>query len=1068
MSACCGPGQGCGPTRRDVLRSTGAGAGAWLARPFAGPFSRDDFPVPADKRLDPAWVRALFERGEPTVYRKTRGELAHIGMPIGGLACGQLYLGGDGRLWLWDLFNLPPAEDSKSGRGPHYAAPLAPRSPLGQGFALRVTQGERQSARRLDASSFAEIEFRGQYPLAFVRYVDPELPLEIELEAFSPFVPLRPDESSLPCTFLRYALRNGGAEPIEVEIGGWLENGLLPSVTAPGEVERVCQVTEGEGPAAILHGAREIQPALRDPPRPAIVLADFERPDYAGWATTGSAFGAGPLECTHLPAYQGDVDAQGTRLVNSHNVRQGEDVAGGDRHTGTLTSPRFAIERDYLSLRLGGGNHPGRTGVELLIGDSVVRSATGLDENRMRFVDLDVREFSGAQAALRIVDREEGGWGNVGVDDVVLTDLPRAERLALAERGDHGTLALCVLAEAERGGAATAGLSAPIEPDAFFDSFADPVPRSASDAARPIGGVRCRLTLAPGESAEVAFVLAWHLSGLWWGGLGFLPDVRARRRHYHARFPNALAVLEHALAHARDLSRATELWHATWYDSTLPHWFLERTFANLSTLATATCTWLDDGRFHGWEGTYCCPGTCAHVWQYAQGLARVFPTIERDLRERVDFGLAFHDDSGAIDVRAEAQREVAIDGQCGTILRAWREHLTAPDDAFLRRIWPRVKKAVEHLIGRDADQDGVLEGAQFNTLDATWYGEIPWITSLYLAALRAGEAMAIEMGDAGFAERCRALRQSGSTRMLADLFDGEYFVQRPDPAHPEANSTGAGCHIDQVLGQAWAHQVGLGRILPRKETRSALRSLWKYSFAPDVGPYRERFDAILRGGRWYAMPGEAGLLMCTWPRGGSESATGSGGEAWAAGYFNECMTGFEHQVAAHMLWEGLALEGLAITRAIHDRYHAARRNPWNEVECGDHYARALASYGTFLAACGFELHGPKRHLGFAPRLGPERFAAAFTAAEGWGTIQQERRDGGQRQAIELRLGKLALASLAFEVALSAVSSVEVSLRSRDGERAIPANFRQAERRVEVLLVEPVELAPGQVLVVEMR
>ena len=84
-------------------------------------------------------------------------------------------------------------------------------------------------------------------------------------------------------------------------------------------------------------------------------------------------------------------------------------------------------------------------------------------------------------------------------------------------------------------------------------------------------------------------------------------------------------------------------------------------------------------------------------------------------------------------------------------------------------------------------------------------------------------------------------------------------------------------------------------------------------------------------------------------------------------------------------------EGLAITAQIHDRYHASRRNPWNEVECGDHYARAMASYGVFLAACGFEYHGPKGHLGFAPRLTPEDFRAAFTTAGGLGHVHAETR-----------------------------------------------------------------------------
>ena len=88
---------------------------------------------------------------------------------------------------------------------------------------------------------------------------------------------------------------------------------------------------------------------------------------------------------------------------------------------------------------------------------------------------------------------------------------------------------------------------------------------------------------------------------------------------------------------------------------------------------------------------------------------------------------------------------------------------------------------------------------------------------------------------------------------------------------------------------------------------------------------------------------------------------------WQLGYFHECMTGFEHQVASHMMAEGMTDEALVITRAIHDRYHAAKRNPYNEIECSDHYARAMAGYGTFITACGFEYHGPKGYLRFAPK-----------------------------------------------------------------------------------------------------
>jgi uncharacterized protein (DUF608 family) len=190
------------------------------------------------------------------------------------------------------------------------------------------------------------------------------------------------------------------------------------------------------------------------------------------------------------------------------------------------------------------------------------------------------------------------------------------------------------------------------------------------------------------------------------------------------------------------------------------------------------------------------------------------------------------------------------------------------------------------------------------------------------------------------------------------------------------------CHIDQVYGQSWAWQAGIGRLWDREKTLSALRSLWKYNFAPDVGPYIKTHA----GGRPYALSGEAGLVMNTNPY--NEKKPYGEEVTWQMGYFHECMTGFEHQVASHMMAEGMTDEALVITRAIHDRYHAAKRNPYNEIECSDHYARAMASYGTFITACGFEYHGPKGYIRFAPKWNKENFKAPFTVAEGWGSYTQ--------------------------------------------------------------------------------
>ena len=208
-------------------------AGRSPARPvpaMAGPFEASDFAklVPPDKKLDPDWVKSLFARGEPTIYR---GEsLALIGMPIGGLCAGQLYLGGDGKLWHWDIFNR--VEHTNEA---HYANPLRPRSPLDQGFAVvRIQRGDKTEhpharlARGSPTSASAASTRSASSSTATTAS-----PVEVSLEAFSPFIPLNTDDSSLPATILITRSRTSRSEPVEVELGGWLENAVCLDTGRP-------------------------------------------------------------------------------------------------------------------------------------------------------------------------------------------------------------------------------------------------------------------------------------------------------------------------------------------------------------------------------------------------------------------------------------------------------------------------------------------------------------------------------------------------------------------------------------------------------------------------------------------------------------------------------------------------------------------------------------------------------------------------------------------------------------------------------------------------------------------
>ena len=1038
--------------RREFLKLTGAATvGLTFSRMplMAGPFEQEDWNqfIPADKKLHADWVKSLFSRGTPEVCTKSRDELRFIGMPVCGICCGTLYLGGDGRLWNWDIFNrktegvLPRQLNwrdvgmnfcntdgtLRSRDGAAFVKPPVREDSqkIAQGFALRVTTGGRTETRPLDASGWAEVKFTGQYPIGTVEYTDPSSPIAVKLEAFSPFIPHNADDSGLPGTIFHFTVTNHGRENALVNLSGWLQNATCFHSAKPGEGRRVNTVKRGNSGTFVAMTFQGSAAAATDK-REDVLVEDFEK-GYAAWKVEGEAFGSTPLGRATIPPYQGDLGGEGEHVVNSHGSAPGNSIHEKDAQTGRLTSGTFKVQRKFLAFYIGGGRG-GDVGLRMLVGGKVVRKASGSDANRMRREIFDIAEFEGREAVIEIFDDAKGGWGNIGVDHIVQTDAPKAE-VPLEQQNDFGTMALGAIG---KGGKLTANpnMSESSLPDGAF---------AAAEA--PVSSVGREFILKPGQSSEAHFVLTWHFPNT------TLPCLDARTGNYYSkRFSDATAVATYMATELPRLESLTRLWRDTWYDSTLPHWFLDRTFVNTSILATTTAHRFASGRFWGWEGIGCCQGTCTHVWHYAQAVGRIFPEIERDLRERVDFGAGFESSNGMVRHRGE-RTGPAVDGQCGRILGVWREHQMSADGEFLKRVWPNVKMAVDYIIHHDTDGDGILDGAQENTLDAAWYGQIAWISSLSLAALRAGEEMAGEQGDTEFAKRCRTHFEKARASVEAKLFNGEYFIQIPDPKREKSLGTYESCHIDQVHGQSWAWQVGLGRGLDREMTLSALRSLWKYNFAPDVGPFRKKFTA----GRAYALAGDAGLVMASNPKLIQDVY---GISSWQIGYFNECMTGFEHQVASHMMAEGMVLESLAVTRAIHDRYHASRRNPFNEIECSDHYSRAMASYGTFISACGFESHGPNGHLGFAPRLTPENFCAPFTAAGGWGTYAQQRAAGKQIHTLTIKHGAMRVKTLAVEVAPG--TNVR-SIIARLGGKTVSATVTQTGERAEVAFAEKLAL-----------
>jgi hypothetical protein len=265
---------------------------------------------------------------------------------------------------------------------------------------------------------------------------------------------------------------------------------------------------------------------------------------------------------------------------------------------------------------------------------------------------------------------------------------------------------------------------------------------------------------------------------------------------------------------------------------------------------------------------------------------------------------------------------------------------------------------------------------------------------------------------------------------------------------------GEGCLSDQLLGQWLGMVSGLGRYLPQERIRSALGAIYKYNFRPDF----RNFSNVQRT---YALADEKGLLLCSWPKGGRPPLPFP--------YSDEVWTGIEYQVASHLIYEGLVEEGLSVVKAARDRYDGRRRNPWDEVECGHHYARAMSSWGVLLALSGFSYSGPDMKMGFDPKVAAEDFRTVWTAGPGWGTYAQKISDGKAAELkVEVKSGGLTLREFVFTAPASFQAIKVKSLRGSLGTTVTKPSFKKAGSIVRILWGKPIVVKPGEPLALELQ
>jgi uncharacterized protein (DUF608 family) len=809
--------------------------------------------------------------------------LDRTALPLGGIGAGTVSLGGRGDLRDWEVMNRPA-----KGYVPRRALFALYCRPLGGEAVTRLLEGplpdrlvegpSGSPAANAGLPRFATCTYEAAYPLAQVLLEDPNVPLQVRLEAFNPLIPADADASGLPVAVLRYVLHNPTDQAITAAVCGSVEN---------------------------------------------------------------------------------FIGNDGVSKASRGNVNEWH--AGGD--------------------------------AEGVCG--IIMRSNGVDPGA-------------------------GTWGTLALATTAPAEAV-THRLAWTEPGFFSTDLLD-----------------------FWDDFStdgrlDPRPHRP-EGEPPVGSLCVNVEVPPGDRVSITFLLAWHFPNRWsWTNAPADPPANARlqilpsgeRRetivnHYATRFADAWAVAGRTAASLPHLECRTLAFVRAVCATAVPAVVKEAALNNLTALRSQTSFRLATGELMGWEGcgddAGCCPGSCTHVWNYDLATPHLFGELARSMR-RIEF-LHGTDERGKMSFRVELPlnrgREyvmAAADGQLGCIVKLYREWRLSGDDAFLRELWPAARRTMEFCWlpgGWDADRDGVMEGCQHNTMDVDYYGPNPQMQGWYLAALLAAARMARHVDEPELADECRRMFDGGRAHMGRELFNGEYFehhVQKPaDPAallagtqlrklRPDELADGgqidsqlaSGCLVDQLVGPLLARTGGLGDDwLDPSHVRTTLESILRYNF-------RQRLGDHVNVMRTYALADEPGLLMGSYPRGNRPIKPFP--------YYPEVMTGFEYTAAVHMLFHGMRDEGLKVIAAVRSRYDGTRRNPFNEAECGHHYARAMVAWGAMLALSGFDYDAHLAQMSFAEL--PAGDAHWFwSTGDAWGTYG--RSDAGAPTTLKVLGGRVRL------------------------------------------------------------
>ena len=924
--------------------------------------------------------------------------LDKIAFPIGGIGAGMFCLEGTGAISHVSLRHHPDVMNEPYTFAAIYVKGVENGAKVleGQVSTWKLFGPAQSGLGRGDKTyglpRFEEAVFQTRFPFATIDLRDKDMPLVAKITGWSPFIPTDADNSSLPVGVLEYQFTNTSDKAIEtvfsyntknfidgqgtirgVKNGFVLESdqnnsGLAIYVDNAAAVVDHCwfrgawfdpqtvvwdnirygRIADKQPVKGVAPGASVYVPLTLQPGETKTVKVNFcwYLPDsnlsIGGARKVGQAFTGMP--CKGTASGQQPVSGfVGKQLLNSFDK-------GGDGLTGIIQSPEFNIGKRYLKFLVGGGSQADRTSVNLVVDGKIVETAVGNQTETLSETVWDLKPYQGKKAFVKVIDLDVYPWGHILADQFVLTDNRNEDIYNLSS---------------------TSTLLADFESNSWGD-----------------------WQVVDSSEEEKQF-------------LADEGDVEATYRPWYSeRFKSLNEVIGYWDANQAMLEKNSRLFSDAFYSSSLPAEVLEAVATNLTILKSPTVLRQWDGRFWAWEGCQdsfgSCHGSCTHVWNYAQALPHLFPSLERTLREtefRVSQNTEGHQNFRVnLPISAPPHNfHAAADGQLGGIMKVYREWRISGDTQWMKDLFPAVKKSLDYWIRTwDPLHKGYLEEPHHNTYDIEFWGPDGMCTSFYLGALTAFIEMGKELKQP--VKEYTALLSKGKKYMETALFDGEYFIQKiqweglqaPNPVDvmsfggsysDEALKLlkeegpkyqyGTGCLSDGILGMWMASVCGLDEVLDNEKVRSHLVAVHKYNLKHDLVDHFNPQRPV------YACGKDGGLLLCTWPKGGMLSLPFV--------YSNEVWTGIEYQVASHLMMKGEVEKGLDIVRECRERYDGRVRNPFNEIECGHWYARAMASYGMLQGLTGVRYDAVDKTMYINSKIGD--FKSFISTDTGFGTIE---------------------------------------------------------------------------------